>query len=293
LREQLGSRFSDLRFARLLTPDPGTAKRVLVTVGKLEQPPPNSATEAVCAWLISHDGSIGGGCSPLTAMFSRAPFTFGYSVSGAGDQFATFAGLASDDVARLEIFTARGNKINVPLRDNAFLAEVALARLPVKMVAYDAQGRVIGIETTPRNEGAQRPLPDEIVNLRATAEGVGTLGLRANKTREGGECWAVRGSGAVAVNAGTCVAKTWSYAPLRLGTIPDPAVFVYGRVRGDIRRLTLRYADGTSGGVVPGDHGYVLSVVPENQRREGHQLVEIVGYGAGGQVIAELHFGRR
>jgi hypothetical protein len=294
LRERLGPRFRHLDFARLLTPDPGSAKRLAVTVGELEPPAATgAASPAVCATLISHDGTEGGGCSSPAAMFSRAPFTFGYSIWGAGDQYATFAGLASDDVARLEIFTARGNKIEVPLRDNAFLAEVALARLPAKMVAYDAQGRVIGIETTPRDEGPQRPLPGEIVNLRAIADGIGTLELRANKTREGGECWAVRGSGAAAVNAGACVGKTWSYAPLRLGAIPDPPVFVYGRVRGDVGRLTLRYADGASDEIVPGDRGYVLTAVPEKHRSEGQQLVQIVGRSVEGQVIAELHFGRR
>jgi hypothetical protein len=295
LRERLQTmRVSHVEFARVLTPDPGNAKRIAVTIGELDQSPPTfPGGRVVCTWLISHDGGAGGGCGSLTQMFSHAPFTFGYSVSGAGDQYATFDGLASDDVARLVIFPARGGNIDVPLRDNVFLAEVALARLPVKMVAYDAQGRVIGIERTPRDEEAQRPLPGDILTLRATAEGVGTLELRVNRTREGGECWAVRGSGGVAVNAGACIGRTWSFAPLRLGTVPEPPVFVYGRVRSDVRRLTLRYADGTSDDLVPGARGYVLSVVPEKQRREGHELVAIVGRGAEGQVIDELRFTQR
>ena len=295
LRERLKSMgFKNLEYARLLAPDPGTAKRVLVTIGELEQPPANfGAPASVCTWLISHDGTIGGGCSPLAKMFSRAPFSFGYSVSGAGDQFGTFAGLVSDDVARLAIFTAKGNKIDVPLRDNVFLADVALARLPAKMVAYDAQGRVIGIESTPRDEGPQRPLPGDIVNLRATAAGVGTLELKANKTEEGGQCWAVRGSDDVEVNGGACVGKTWSYAPLRLGAIPDPPVFVYGRVRNDVQRLTLRYADGDSEDVGPGDGGYVLVTVPETHRSNGHQLIEIVGRGDQGQLIGQLRLAPR
>jgi hypothetical protein len=277
-----------VEFARLLTPDPGSAKRIAVTIGEFEHPAPTTRPgPVVCATVISRDGS-GGGCTPLADMFPIAPFTFGYSVSGAGDQYATFAGLASDDVARLQIYTAKGNTIRVALRDNAFLAEVALARLPAKMVAYDAQGRVIGIETTPRDEGPQRILPERVLELRASAEGVVTLELRANKTREGGECWAVRGTGSVQVNAGACITKTWSYAPLRLGTIPDPAIFVYGRVRSDVRRLGLRYADGVSGEVVPGQRGYVLSVVPERQRRHGGELVEIIGRGEDGRAIARL-----
>jgi hypothetical protein len=291
LRERVRSmRFSELDFARLLTPDPGSAKRIAVTVGRLEHPPPNFAArhQVVCAWVIEHDGAAGGGCGTLAELFARTPFTGGYSVSGAGDQYATFAGLASDDVDRMEIFTATGNEIDVPLRDNVFLAEVALARLPVKMVAYDDGGRVIGIETTPREELPQHPLPGEIVHLTATADGIGTLELRANKTSEGGGCWAVRGTGAVAVNAGACVGTTWTYAPLRLGTVPDPPVFVYGRVRGDVQRLTLRYADGGTSEVSPRDGGYVLIALPANRRSSEHQLVEVIGRNADGRVIARM-----
>jgi hypothetical protein len=289
LRERLSSSFKHVEFARVLTPDPGTAKRIAVTVGELEHAPPNfRAGETVCTWLVAHDGAIGGGCGSFAESFSRAPFTFGYSVSGSGDQYATFAGLASDDVARLEIFPAAGNRIEVPLRDNVFLADVALSRLPVKMVAYDADGRVIGIETTPRDEESEHPLAGDIVRMTATADGVGTLELRANKTREGGECWAVRGRGGVSIDAGACTGKTWSFAPLRLGTMPNPPVFVYGRVREDVRRLTLRYADGHSDAVSPSDRGYVLLTLPEQQRRSGHELVEIIGSGANGRVIARL-----
>jgi hypothetical protein len=291
VRERVRSfRFSHFEFARLLTPDPGSAKRIAVTVGRLEHPPPNFPPhQVVCAWVIEHDGAAGGGCGTLAELFARTPFTGGYSVSGRGDQYATFAGLASDDVARLEIFTATGNEIDVPLRDNVFLAEVALARLPAKMVAYDDHGRVIGIETTPREERPQHPLPGEIVHLTATADGIGTLELRANKTREGGECWAVRGSGAVAVNAGACVGTSWTYAPLRLGTVPDPPVFLYGRVRGDVGRLTLRYADGGTSDVSPRDGGYVLIALPANHRSSDYQLVEIIGRDIHGRVIARIH----
>ena len=295
LRERLARmRFGNLEFARLLAPDPASAKRVVVTIGELEQPPPNFAAKpVVCTTLISHEGDIGGGCSPLGKMFDRAPFTFGYSVSGAGDQYATFAGLASDDVARLKIFTGTGSTVDVPLTGNVFLAEVALARLPVKMVAYDAQGEVIGIETTPRDEGPQRVLPTATVHLRETADGVGTLELKANKTREGGECWAIRGSGGITVNAGACIGKTWSYAPLRLGTIPDPPVFVYGRVRSDVRRLTLRYADGSSDEVEPRHRGYILLAVPETHRNANDQLVEIVGRSANDEIIGRLRLSPR
>jgi hypothetical protein len=244
----------------------------------------------VCNTLVGR-GTSAGGCGSLDEMFPRAPFTFGYSVSGAGDQYATFAGLASDDVARMELFTATGNRIHVPLRDNAFLVDVALARLPAKMVAYDAQGRVIGIERSAREEGPQRITPELILDLSASAPGVGTLELRANKTREGGECWAARGRGTVETNTGACIPKHWTIAPLRLGFHGNPVVFVFGRVRGDVSKLTLRFADGKTDEVIPRKDGYVLTTVPEEHRRPGHELAEIVARSADGRLVDRLKLG--
>lgn len=281
---------SDMEFARLLTPDEGSSKRVVIAVGQFGLRPAAAAGEmparaGICYWLVGR-GGLGGGCSPPDKVFERWPFTFGYSVTGGGDQFATFSGLASDDVSRLEIFTATGNQIAVPLRDNAFLAEVSLARLPAKMVAYDTEGRVIGIGETPRDQGSGRVVGEPVVELSATAAGVGTLKLKANRTREGGECWAARGTGDAAVNTGSCVPKDWQKIPLRLATLPDPAVFVYGRVRGDITTLILEFADGSEQEIAPQERGYVLHVLPEAQRRNGHELIAIIGRAGNGEVVA-------
>jgi hypothetical protein len=261
--------FSHIEFGRLLTPDPGSAKRVAVTIGERHTPVPNVAGAPVLCTTVISRGLAGGGCMGVDHMFETGPFTFGYSTHGVGDQYATFAGLASDDVAQLELYTATGNRITVPLRDNAFLADVAIARLPAKMVAYDAQGRVIGIQKTGRDEGPARIIPGSIVDLKATVAGVGTVELRANKTREGGECWEARGTGSAKANTGSCVPKDWTFAPMRLGWLPDPAVFLFGRVRDDIRRITLRYADGATSEVVPGARGYLLSLIPESTDRRG------------------------
>jgi hypothetical protein len=285
--------FARIDFGRILNPDPGNARRVVFAIGELRGGMPSQQGRTNFCYTLVGRGTAAGGCGPVDGLLSRAPFTSGYSTSGVGDQYATFAGLASDDVERLELFTATGNRIHVPLRDNAFLVDVALARLPAKMVAYDAQGRVIGIERSPRQEAPQHVTSELTVDLSATVAGVGTLELRANKTREGGECWAARGRGTADTNTGSCIPKEWTFAPLRIGTHPDPAVFVFGRVRGDIKRLTLRYADGEATDVTPRQDGYLLTVVPEEHRGPGHQLVEIVGRGADGHVVDRLRFSVR
>jgi hypothetical protein len=282
--------FRHIDFGRILTPDPGNPKRVAITIGPGGIDPNRAARPTLCETLLGSDGTAAGGC--LVPTFSHGPFSFGYSVTGAGDQYATFAGVASDDVARLELYTATGNRIDVPLRDNTFLADVALARLPAKMVGYDSEGRVIGIQETPRDERPARVLPKSILDLTATVPGVGTLELRANATREGGECWSAKGTGDVSVRAGGCTPRDWKIAPVRVSPIPDPAVFIFGRVRGDIRRLGLKYADGRTDQISVREDGYVLEVIPEKQRTQGHELVEIVGRTIDGRVVDREHFGR-
>ena len=135
----------------------------------------------VCSYVITR-GGMGGGCNLVNDPFPGGSFTFGYSTIGGGDQFATFAGMASDEVARLEAFTATGNAIPVPLVDNSYLIEIAKARFPVKIVAYDSQGRVIGIEHTPRDEVTGRVVGPPIVEKSVEIEG-GSATLRARPHR--------------------------------------------------------------------------------------------------------------
>ena len=226
---------ADGEFGRVITPDPGSAKRIVITLGEQMGSPLRPNREPAIWFLVLAGGTAGGSGMPLSDMFPRAPFTFSYGTVGAGDQFATFGGLASDDVARMEIFTATGNRIPVPLRDNAFLVEVALARFPAKMVAYDAQGRVIGIERTARSEGSATVIGEPLLRLTAAAEGA-SIELRASRTREGGECWFVNGTGKTRIRANSCTPKDWTEAPLRVGTVGEPPLFVYGRARSDITR---------------------------------------------------------
>jgi hypothetical protein len=289
LDEELRKRVGVLaagEFGRLITPDPDSPKRIAVTIG--ERRFPHRPPQGPSAWYTVLSG--GGGSSSnvqLDNMFPRGPFTFSYGSMGAGDQFATFAGLASDDVARLEIFTATGNRIDVPLKDNAYLAEVALARFPAKLVAYDAQGRVIGIEETHRDEGPFTVTGPPILDLELSAEGT-TVALRAQRTKEGGQCWYARARGKLGLNASSCIPKEWTQAPLRVGTLGSPPVFVYGRARSDITRIELRYRDGSTHAIVPGQEGYVLETVPAGG--SASPIKELVGLASDGKVVSRQRY---
>lgn len=291
LGDDVGRRLRPLRgerFGRLIAPDPDSPIRVAVTIGEVPAPPPRfDQSQAICYTVIS-TAAAAGGCTRLDDPL-QGPFTFGWSVAGAGEQFATFAGLASDDVARLELFTARGDRIPVALRDNVYLAEIALARFPVKLVAYDREGRVIGIEETPIEERPGRVVGEPVVELQAAVPGVGTMQLRAYRTSSGGGCWFVRGTGQARLNGGGCTPADWTRAPIRLGTAPNPAAFVYGRVRADVASLTLRFDDGTERELRPAADGYVLVALPAVAWPR--RLTEIVGHDRQGTVVERVPLG--
>jgi hypothetical protein len=137
-------------FARMITPDPAVPERIIVSIspagkrffgGRLKD------NRQVCAELIGGPYGYGGGdCWPADRLFTTAPFTAG--VSGqTGGQTVALAGLASDDVARLTLFTATRRVQPIPIHDNTFFVAASLAEAPLRLVAYDHNGKRIGITT--------------------------------------------------------------------------------------------------------------------------------------------------
>ncbi len=126
-------------FARLIQPDPRDFLRVVVGRTK---------AGALCYDLVTR-GGVGGSCLRRGTAFRTQPFNEGVTYSGSGPQFVLLDGIASEAVARLELVLGTGAVQHVALRDNAFVARVQRARLPARLVAYDAAGRVIGLSTLP------------------------------------------------------------------------------------------------------------------------------------------------
>jgi hypothetical protein len=125
-------------FARVIQPDPADFLRVMLAQG---------AREGEVCWYSVSRGGVGGSCADPAAAFGDLPFTPGWTYAGAGSQFISVQGIATDDVARLELFLGTGERRRVALRDNAFVARVHRATMPARLVAYDREGRVIGIAT--------------------------------------------------------------------------------------------------------------------------------------------------
>ena len=136
-----------LAFARAIQPDPANPARVAFLVGTMRHSFAPGQQD-LCVFLLQGD-SAGGGCSTLSQMFDRQPFTLGVSQQNGADQYAYFAGAVTDDVTALKIFLANDTTIDVPINDNAYAAPVARALFPARVVAYDSQGRIIGNDIAP------------------------------------------------------------------------------------------------------------------------------------------------
>lgn len=133
-------------FARLLAPDPGSQLRLLIGVGTLSDFGATSGRPGLCVFVVFGNGG-GGGCNLLAEPFPQGPFMWSESLEEGGGQFTIFSGLASDEVARMDLFLATGERRQIPLQDNAWLIPVPRGKYPVRVVAYDSDDRVIGIQT--------------------------------------------------------------------------------------------------------------------------------------------------
>jgi hypothetical protein len=74
---------------------------------------------------------------------ARAPATSNQCNNGAGN-FLVRAGITDNRVASLKLFLPNGVTEDVKLQDDVYALQ-APGSIPVKLVAYDAQGRVVGI----------------------------------------------------------------------------------------------------------------------------------------------------
>ena len=281
-------------FGRVIAPDPARPLRVAVTLSHSKH---GTRPKGLCTWLFTHGGGSGGGCGVRADTFARGPITSGLSLGGGSDEFAIVTGLASDDVARIVAFLADGQKMPVPLADNVYLVEIARARMPARLVAYDAKGRVIGFQTTIGGDLGAGPGPVR-GRARLLLHGVSPTGATAalfvSKSTTGGRCMflRVRGSKHAGGTLQWCSAAKWRGSPLQLDGLSNPPDIVAGGVRGDVATVVLRFADGTQASVMPTE-GFVLYVVPRAHLAKGHELVSAVARTAAGKTIGAEPFGPR
>jgi hypothetical protein len=276
-REERGEALSDdlgrmqealgrFEFARVLTPDPTSHMRVAITIGELPAPRQDRRGEKhLCVFLI---GGGGGGCSPyMDHPFPAGPVRVGISVSHGGNQFATLSGLASDDVARIDLFLASRERVAVPLRDNVFLIEAARTKFPVRLVAYDDDGEIIWLETLESALGEGGPTAvrgKQKIALKVDGPHGATAVLRVGPSTDGGRCWRISYSDGS--DGGGCPPK--SYRGPVLDAALHPAwgdVFVEVEVRHEVAQVVIEPAWGETVRLRPVE-GFVIHPLDTDAR---------------------------
>jgi hypothetical protein len=205
--------------------------------------------------------------------FERGPMDF--MVSGMGsDQFKTVAGVAADGVARISVFLADGERQDAALRNNAFSAVVPAVYGPMRVVAYDRVGRVVGVQTTPAIF-AGRPAPRAALRgfrtlLRAAAPGRAVAELAAGPTIRGTRCWRVAFSDGSSVGTSCQPFVGWTSVHA-----VGRDVFVFGRGGASPRARVEVWFDDGDAIVAKKREGFYLAAIPEDHlsRARHHAFV--------------------
>jgi hypothetical protein len=274
-----------IAFARVLEPDPADYVRVALVVVRGE----TAGEPRICTMIVDRTGG-GGGCSQAPRLFARWPFTISMSSSGRG-QYSLLSGLASDDVARLAVFGVAGSPIEVPLRDNAWLVRVGGSDFPIRLVAYDRDGRVIGVQLEQSN-GLTSPAPRAAqTSVRTLARVAGENGqtatLRAGRLVGGYRCWSLEVSGKGGASGcnrpPSSEGRALSFVTAE-ATHGD--VFLTGQLPATVASLSLRYANGETVRVKP-ISGFLVYAVPHRFVTGGRLFVAVHAYDARGTQLDE------
>lgn len=146
------SRFSTVVFAREIQPDPASSTKMVLALAKdkgtAPLPPPGyvptPGRKEICFANFPASGGATFACSPLSGFFADSPISFSTGFMDGGDQFAHLEGVISDDVHVLELYLTDGTIEKVKIKDNVFATSVERALFPIRIIARDKQGAIIG-----------------------------------------------------------------------------------------------------------------------------------------------------
>jgi hypothetical protein len=252
----------DVIFHREITPNASAPERMVVSVR-----PSGSAYGGghlrnklqVCAEVVGGRFGGGGGCWPAGRLFSTAPFTFG-GAEQQGGQTVTLAGLASDDVAKLSLYLATGRRVSVPLHDNGYITSAVKADYPLRLVAYDNEGRVIGVTTVLGDSRRGPSGPQPVVNAH----------WRSLLKTNGGEVFVAPSSGSgtcYAIRVGTVTSGPSCQSPPAAGELQVGYGWtrrnaeITGRAGSAVARVVVKLRNGRSLTLTP-IKGYILAALP-------------------------------
>lgn len=276
-------------FGREITPDASAPERMVISV----RPAGNAYSGAhlhnklqVCAEVVGGRFAGGGGCWPAGRLFSTAPFSLGI-LEQPGGQTVTIAGLASDDVAKLSLYLGTGRRVSVPLHDNGYITSAAMADYPVRLVAYDTAGRVIGV-TTLHELGQREPAgPQPVPNARwhrLLETTAGQVFLADSTT--GGTCYAIRIG---VVTSGPNCQSPPAPTDLQLGISWNTHnAQLAGRTGSAVARIIVHLRNGHTQIISP-SKGYIIAALPPPNATEPNRnpVRAITAITANGRAIEQ------
>jgi hypothetical protein len=268
-------------FARLIELGPDSGFQVLVR--EIEVDPADRRNyglggRMVCFTLVARGALVGGGCNRPSNIIFDGPFTVGESLPEGSDQYEIVNGVANDDVARMTLFQANGEVVAVSLQDNMYAVRALRAAFPVRLVAYDAGGRVIGIKTLAADiVGRLNRLRPATGGAWRTLISVSDAHGRVRKlvvapASGGGTCYELRGPGGEPQTG--CRPRPYNGAALAVAItgIETGAPILTGIVADPVERVVVRYPGGGEATLQPVE-GYVLAPLDAARVKESGSLV--------------------
>jgi hypothetical protein len=229
--------------------------------------------------VVQGRGASGGSLSPtpLNVVLS----------GGGGVQSTTLAGAAADGILRLTIFDANGQRFAVPLRDNLFATRIANTQFPVRLVAYDARGRVVAVQTF-RYELVGRTLaPSAFRGLVAVRRLKGPNGatatVRLGCATRGLRCWRVDLSTGQAPKGCIQLFPTGPWVSVNLVQPAGRDLFVIGETRPPVTTVELHFQDGRVVQLRPVGRLFIAAI-PRSYLRAKREVAYAVGYDAAHRV---------
>lgn len=266
---------------RLLQPDPDDFIRVVVA-GVSPSGAMSDPQAGICFGVVQGSG-VGSGCQQVAQVFAHGPLWL--TIGGSGmSQYSVLSGLASDDVARIAAYLGNGDVVPVALKDNAFLARIPRGDFPLRVVAFDAQGLVVGVQDF-ASDGMTSPAPkaarDSVKQLaRLVGPSGGVATLQAGTPAGGYRCWSIDLTGGE--SEGGCT--PWPPHDDGLKTVGilkskgDP--FLAGEVTTSIASIHVTAPDGTTS-TVDSSGGLVLASLPAQTG-----VYQLHGFDAQGKEVA-------
>ena len=242
--------------------------------------------------LVVQGGGVASGCSDGAAFLSRGSMSVMTS-GGGGVQSATLAGAAPVGVARVAMFDANGQQIRVPLRDNLFGLRVANSQFPVRLVAYDRRGRVVGTQMFRNELGVSTLAPSAFRGLRTVDRVRGPKGatgvVRLGHTAHGLRCWRIDFSTGESPRGCIQIFPTGPWVSVNLVQPSGRDLFVIGQTRPPVTTVELHFQDGRVLQLRPTGRLFVAAI-PRPYLKNRRQIAFAVGYDGAHRVVQRQGF---